>query len=113
MNVSKEMFVEQLIRNYGYTWSSANMLVDDFLACILDNMEAGRAVRFRGFGCFDIVSYAQRSYYCPITDEKHFAPEHYGPRFFPGKTMKRAVKSFEEHSAAAKECPPSNDVQSD
>ena len=97
--VTKTEFIDQLVKRYGYTKSSAMMLVEDFWNVVLDNIEAGRAVFFYGMGCFDLLERAERTCRNPKNmDQRIRIAAHYVPRFYPGNAMKRAVKTWEDNS---------------
>lgn len=95
--VTKSGFIDQLVKRYGYTKSSATSLVEDFWSAILDNLEDGRAVYFYGLGCFDLLERAERICRNPQDNEQRIRiAAHYVPRFYPGNAMKRAVKKWED-----------------
>lgn len=95
--VTKAGFIKQLVDNYGYTKSSAKRLVSDFLETVLNDLEEGRAVYFVGFGCFDLVQRAEHAWRDPNNGRQICVPAHYVPRFYPGNTMKRVVKKWEDN----------------
>lgn len=97
MNVYKSDFIKQLMDKYGYTKSSATSLVEDFWSLLTDNLEQGNAVFFYGFGCFDLVERKARACTNPQTKERCSIPAHWVPRFYPGNTLKRAVKKWEDN----------------
>ena len=97
MNITKAEFIQQLVDKHRYTKKSAASLVEDFCNTVLENLEAGNTVSIRGFGCFDMVERAERSCCRPKTDEQFVVPAHWVPRFYPGETMKRAVKKWADN----------------
>lgn len=97
MHVNRKEFIKQLVEKHGYTKTSATNLVDDFWNVIVDNMEQGNPVFFRGFGCFDLIERKQRSCINPQTKEPCDVPAHWVPRFYPGDTVKRAVKKWADN----------------
>lgn len=96
MNITKVEFIQQLIDKHRYTKKSATALVEDFWDVLIDNLEHGNTVSFRGFGCFDMVERAERSCLNPQTGDKCVIPPHWVPRFYPGNAMKRAVKKWSD-----------------
>lgn len=92
--ITKKDFMEQLIEKHNYTKSSAKSLVDDFWALIEDNIKLGNSVFFHGYGTFCPVERAARECINPRTGERTKVPTHWVVRFFPGNTMKRAVKEW-------------------
>lgn len=97
MNVNKKEFIQQLIDKQHYTKKAATTLVEDFLALVLENIEEGNTVSFRGFGCFDMLERAERSCKVPKTEEVCVIPAHWIPRFYAGKAMKRVVTKWEDN----------------
>lgn len=94
MTIYKKDFIDQLVKEKKYTKRSATALVEDFWSMVIENLENGNPIYFRGMGCFDIVERAARSCPNPNTGERCEVPAHWVPRFYPGTTMKRAVKSW-------------------
>lgn len=97
MNITKAEFIQQLVKKQRYTKKSATSLVEDFLDTVLENIEQGNTVSFRGFGCFDMVERAARVGMNPNTGEKVDVPAQWTPRFYPGNAMKRAVKKWADN----------------
>lgn len=97
MTVYKQDFIDQLMKEHNYTKSSATSVVDDFWDLIVKNLENGNAVFFYGLGCFDIVERKARSCPNPQTKERCEIPAHWVPRFYPGNTIKRAVKKWADN----------------
>jgi len=96
MNIYKSDFIRQLMEKYNYTKTSATQVVDDFWSVLADNLEQGNTVFFYGFGSFDIVERKGRSGVNPQTQERCPIPAHWVPRFYPGSTLKRAVKKWSD-----------------
>lgn len=96
MNVSRGGLIEQLVEKQHYTKKAATMVVDDFVAIIMDNIRAGNTVTINNFGIFDFVKRAEHVGRHPITGEKTVIPEHYIAKFFPSKAMRAAVKLWED-----------------
>lgn len=97
MKVTKRDLIDQLVENYHYTKSSAKELVDTFTDIVLENMEAGNTVSIHGFGSFDIITRKARTARDPLYHQLHEVPEHLVARFFPGNSMKRAVRTWEDN----------------
>lgn len=94
MTISKKEFIDQLVSKHSYTKKAAKMLVEDFLDVLVDNIEHGNGVYFYGFGTFGLVQRAARECRNPNTGERCPVPPHWVPRFWPGNTLKRAVKTW-------------------
>lgn len=96
MVVHKNDFIQQLVERKRYTKKSATALVEDFWDLLLENLREGNAVDFYGIGCFDIIERAARSCPNPQTGERCQIPAHWVPRFYPGASMRRTVKLWED-----------------
>lgn len=99
MDVNRDTLIQQLMQRYNYTKTAATSVVNDFTDTVVDNLRDGNTVSLRGFGCFDILRRAARSCPNPQTGELVEVPEHYIPRFYPGKSMRAAVKLWEADEA--------------
>lgn len=95
MLINRVEFINQLAEQYGYSKKSAATLVSDFMDMVLWNIENGNTVAFQGFGKFDIIERAARQCKNPQTGEDCVVPAHLVPRFYPGISMKHAVKKWE------------------
>lgn len=96
--VTKPEFIKQLVTEYGYTKSAASMFVDDFWSLIQENIENGRSVFFYGYGCFDLLERKERRTRNPQNSKEIIViPAHYVPRFYPGDSLRRAVKIWEDN----------------
>lgn len=98
MNINKEAFIQQLVDKHHYTKKSATALVNDFWDLVVENLENGNSVFFYGLGCFDLLERAERHCLNPVTKEKCVSPAHWIPRFYPGNTLRRAVKKWEDNN---------------
>ena len=96
MDIKRIDLINQLVENYGYTKKAATNIVDDFTSVVVENLRSGNTVSIHNFGCFDILKRAARSCRNPKTNEFVEIPEHYIPRFYPGKGMRVAVKMWED-----------------
>lgn len=99
MNIGRIELVQQLVDKYNFTKSAASEVIDTFTSIILENMENGNTVSIRGFGCFDMSMRAARSCPNPQTGERCDIPEHWVPKFHPGRGMRFAVKKWEDSHA--------------
>jgi nucleoid DNA-binding protein len=97
MTVKKDDFIDQLKEKYGYTKKDGAEIIEDVFDLILDNLENGNSVSIIGFGCFDLHRRAARSCPNPAGKDMCFIPEHWVPRFRPGKVMRRAVKIYNDN----------------
>lgn len=96
MLIYKNDFIDQLVDRYHYRKGSATELVTDFLDLLVANLREGNEIYFHGIGKFGIIQRAERHCVNPNTDEPCISPAHLVPRFYPGNSLKRAVKEFED-----------------
>ena len=92
MDITKKEFIQQLVDKHRYTKDSATQLVEDFWDVLNDNVLSGNSVSFYGYGCFDIIMRKERRGVNPSTGDRCIIPEHWVPRFFPGKILRRSAK---------------------
>lgn len=98
MNIKRMDLINQLVDKHHYTKKAATSIVDDFTNLIIENLSMGNSVSIHSFGCFDILERKARSCPNPQTGEKIEIPEHWIPRFYPGKKMRRVVKLWEDNA---------------
>lgn len=103
MTVTKSDLVDQMKDRYGYTKKDSLEFINNFVETVYDNMKNGDSVSIYGFGCFDLIVRAERKLPNYFDNNKGFTvPEHWVPRFYPGKEMRRAVKIFDEKDKRSK-----------
>jgi len=90
--INKGEFVKKFAEKNGISQNKANETVNAVISGIEDELKAGNAVNFTGFGKFDVVNRAAREGRNPGTGEKIRIPATKAPRFSAGKTLKDAVK---------------------
>lgn len=98
MDINRVELINQLVEKNNYTKKAATSLVDDFVDIIMDNLRNGNSVTLRGFGRFAIQDRAARACPNPKTGEMMPVPARKIPRFYPGTTMRMAVKLWEDDS---------------
>jgi len=89
--ITKGDFVKKFAENNGLSQSKANDLVNAVLDSVQEELVAGNAVVFTGFGKFDIAHRAARTGRNPGTGETIKIKASKAPRFSAGKTLKDAV----------------------
>lgn len=99
MNVTKRDLIDQLVEEYRYTKRAAQMLVDDFTDIIVRNYENGNTVSIHGFGCFDMNLRTGRKTTNPSTGNPMDIPEHWVPKFVPGRQLRMAVKKWQDDAS--------------
>ena len=96
MNITKKDLIDQLVEEYRYTKQAAQMLVDDFTDVIIRNYENGNTVSIHGFGSFDMNLRAARNTTNPATGDPMNIPEHWVPKFTPGRQIRMAVRKWQD-----------------
>ena len=85
----KMEFIAELAAEAGLTTKKANDVTKIFLEKIINVMEAGDEITFKGFGCFKAVETPERIYRNPLTGED--VPV--GPRSNPKLKFSKKVKN--------------------
>ena len=96
MHVNRRDLIQQLVDTYQYTKKAATSVVDDFCEIIRLNMREGNDVSIYGFGNFEVEERKRRVCPNPKTGEPIEIPAHYVPKLHPSKTMKLAVRMWED-----------------
>lgn len=97
MNINRTDLINQLNEEYGYTKKSATEFVDDFLELMVKNIEEGNTISIYGFGVFDIIKRKARNVKDIKTGERIDIPEHWVPKFYPGRRINIAVKKWQDN----------------
>lgn len=97
MNINRTDLINQMHDVYGYTKKSATEFIDDLLELMLQNMEDGNTISLYGFGVFDIVRRNPKPVKHILSGEMIEVPEHWVPKFVPGRRMDIAVKKWQDN----------------
>ncbi len=89
--LTKDDFVARFMQK-GYTKRDAAVVVDDFLLTLREILVNGEAVRFHGFGSFEVRDRVAREVANPQTGEPLTVPAYRAPKFTAGKLLKREIK---------------------
>lgn len=90
--INKGDFIKKVAEKNGISQNKANEMVNTILDAIKDELVAGNAVNFTGFGKFEVVNRAAREGRNPGTGEKIQIAATKAPKFTAGQTLKAAVK---------------------
>lgn len=89
--VTKADIVDRIAEGTGLTKLETEAVVDGFMLSVMEALEAGRDVEFRGFGSFRVRERAPRTARNPQTDEPVEVPRQFVPVFKPSREFRRAV----------------------
>ena len=100
-----EFTVKQHDKTAIYTYDDVSNIVDACLLTIEEALKEGDSVCLRGFGTFALHYRAPRRVKDPNEGLWHTIAGHYLPKFFPGKSLKMAVKVFELNQGEQDQAP--------
>lgn len=89
--MTKADIVDRIADGTGLTKLETEAVVDGFIVSVMDALEAGRSVEFRGFGSFRVRERAPRMARNPQTDEPIEVPRQFVPSFKPSQEFRRVV----------------------
>lgn len=98
MTVTKTDFIQLYRERNGCSKKAAEEAVNSVLDLITERLGDGDTVFFYGFGCFDRVERKGRKFKDPNGNPCAEAP-HWVPRFYPGYSLKVAIKKWEDNLA--------------
>ncbi len=78
-------------RHGGLTKGEAAEIVDAIFKTVKHSLSAGRTVRIKNFGTFEITSRPGRTGVNPVSGQKIFIPAHKGLSFRPARRLKNVV----------------------
>jgi integration host factor subunit alpha len=78
-------------RHGGLTKDEAAEIVEAIFGTVKTTLQAGRPVRIKNFGTFEVTSRAGRLGVSPTSGEKIFIPPHRGLAFRPARRLKDVV----------------------
>lgn len=96
MTVTKTDFIQLYRERHGCSKRAADDAVNSVLDLITECLGGGDTVFFYGFGCFDRVERKTRKFKDPYGKPCEVST-HWVPRFYPGNSLKRAVKKWEDN----------------
>lgn len=97
--LTKLELVERLAEEQGVSRDLVRNLLGSFLQCMVDGLEGGRNIEFRGFGTFEIrMRKGRANARNPRTGEKVAVPSHGAVFFRPGKLLRERVWNLEQKS---------------
>ncbi len=82
-------------RGILYTQADVEKILEAAFAIIEDSLRHGEEVSIHGFGAFKLAYRAERSTRNPSNGERIVIPAHFVPKFFPGKKLYIATKTYE------------------
>ena len=95
--MDKEDFVRRFSRK-GYTLAVSYRIIDDLTEAIIESLMDGVPVSLHGFGSFEVREYKGRHLGDESVPESILDYDNYKyPKFRPGLTFKRAIRSGVYH----------------
>ena len=91
MTVTKANIVNHIATGTGLTKIETEAVVNGFMMCIKDALEAGHGVELRGFGSFRVSYRKARKARNPRTNEEISLGPRYVPVFKPFKSLCKRV----------------------
>ena len=90
--MTKAELVVAMAKATGSTKTSAERVLDAFLAAVRDSLRKGRRVTISGFGTFAVTLRAERNAKNPRTGNAMRIPAARVPRFKPSKALKSVIR---------------------
>lgn len=97
MQINRDQFITQLAARQHCTKTEAAQRLDDVLSTITENVSAGNAVAFHGFGQFTVQFRKDSVRRLFETGEMVDVPAHRAVRFRAGKRLQEAAKRARQH----------------
>lgn len=98
MTINKTDFVNRMAEIGGITKKEANRGVDAFIETLIDCLSDGCAVKFVGFGRFELKTMKEKSARNPRTGESCIVPEHKKVKFYAGEALAERMKELEDQN---------------
>jgi acyl carrier protein len=71
---------------------ATGVIMDEFEAVVTEQLQAGKIVKMRNFGSFEVKEQKARNRYNPATKQVELFPAHNAPKFDASDVLKEAVK---------------------
>ena len=98
MTINKTEFVNRMAEIGGITKKEANRGVDAFIETLIDCLNDGCAVKFVGFGKFELKTMKEKPARNPRTGESCIVPEHKKVKFYAGEALSERMKELEDQN---------------
>ena len=95
MAITKTEFVSRMAKKGGITKAEANRGVDAFIETLTDCLNDGCAVKFVGFGKFELKTMKEKPARNPKTGESCIVPEHKKVKFYASDGLSERMKGLE------------------
>ena len=87
MAITKTEFISRMAKKGGITKIEASKEVDLFIETLIDCLNDEGAVKFVGFGKFELKTMKQRMGRNPQNGKEYMIPEHKKVKFYAGETL--------------------------
>lgn len=88
----KKDLVIEIAKETSFQRENVDKIISLLLDKIGDALERKEKVQLSGFGTFDVKMCSEKRCRNPKTGEMILSPEHYSPKFKPGKTLRDKVR---------------------
>ena len=89
--MTKADIVDVVSHATGLTKVDTEAVVDGFLSTIIDSLQRGKRIEFRGFGSFSLKLRKPKKARNPGTGDEIYLPERIVPVFKPSKILKDSI----------------------
>ena len=95
MAITKPEFISRMAKKGGITKAEASRGVDAFIETLIDCLNDGHAVKFVGFGKFELKTMKERMGRNPQNGDEHMIPEHKKVKFYASDGLSERMKGLE------------------
>ena len=87
MAITRTEFINRMAKNGDITKIEANKELDLFIETLIDCLKEDEAVKFVGFGKFELKTVKERMGRNPQNGKEYMIPEHKKVKFYAGKLL--------------------------
>ena len=92
MSVNKSAFIERLAKNGGIKKKAAKREVELFIDTLIEALEEEGAVKFTGFGRFEVKTVKEKIGRNPKNGDIHIVPEHKKVKFYASEMLSKNME---------------------
>lgn len=96
MAITKTEFIDRMAKKGGITKVEANRRVDVFIETLIGCLEEDGAVKFVGFGKFELKTVKERMGRNPQNGKECMIPEHKKVKFYASEGLSQRMKESED-----------------
>jgi len=91
MAITKTEFINRMAKKGGITKAEANKRADAFIETLIDCLEEDGAVKFVGFGKFELKTVKERMGRNPQNGKEYMIPEHKKVKFYASEGLSERI----------------------